>query len=130
MKESLRIFKKHKSKEFDDPYSDSFRTLCNLYCQLSLLNDFFKKKFSKKNHLIFTIRDDVVINNYYGLFEISKILNRYPNYAYTTSYHWHKGVNDRILIFSPYARRIFSYRLKKLKDSLKKIISSIVKRLT
>ena len=114
------FLKKHKSKKFIDPYGDSFRTLCNLYCQLSLLNDFFKKKFYKKNYLIFTIRDDVVINNYYGLFKISKILFRYPNYAYTTSYHWHKGVNDRILLFSPYAKKIFSYRLRELKDSIKK----------
>tara|TARA_B100002051_G_C16728739_1_gene636880 strand:+ start:443 stop:1279 length:837 start_codon:yes stop_codon:yes gene_type:complete len=114
------FLKKNISNKFVDPYNDNFRTLCNLFCQLSLLDDFFREKCAKKNYLIFTIRDDIIINNFYGLFSISKILFKYPNYAYTTSYHWHKGVNDRILIFSPYARRIFFFRLKKFKDSLKK----------
>ena len=114
------FLKKNISNKFVDPYNDNFRTLCNLFCQLSLLDDFFREKCAKKNYLIFTIRDDIIINNFCGLFSISKILFKYPNYAYTTSYHWHKGVNDRILIFSPYARRIFFFRLKKFKDCLKK----------
>ena len=116
------IFKKfiikNANKNFTDPYKDNFRTLCNLYCQLTLLTDFFKFYSMKKYQLIFTIRDDILIQSYFGLFSMSKLLYKYPKYAFTTSYHWHNGVNDRILIFGNKHSEIFSCRQKKLKESI------------
>ena len=116
------IFKKfiikNANKNFTDPYKDNFRTLCNLYCQLTLLTDFFKFYSMKKYQLIFTIRDDIIIQSYFGLFSMSKLLYKYPKYAFTTSYHWHNGVNDRILIFGNKHSEIFSCRQKKLKESI------------
>jgi len=109
---------KNKNKNFIDPYKDNYRTLCNLYCQLTLLSDFFKFNSMKKYQMIFTIRDDVIIQSYFGLFSITKLLYKYPKYAFTNSYHWHNGVNDRILIFSNKSSEIFSYRQKNLKESL------------
>tara|TARA_A100001035_G_scaffold279020_1_gene279276 strand:- start:3927 stop:4751 length:825 start_codon:yes stop_codon:yes gene_type:complete len=107
------------NKNFIDPYNDKNRTLCNLYCQLNLLTEFLKLKSIKKYQLIFTIRDDIIINKYFGLFRMSKLLFKYPKHALTTSYHWHNGVNDRILIFGQNSRKIFSLRLKKYKEALK-----------
>ena len=98
---------KNADKNFTDPYKDNFRTLCNLYCQLTLLTDFFKFYSMKKYQLIFTIRDDIIIQSYFGLFSMSKLLYKYPKYAFTTSYHWHNGVNDRILIFGNKHSEIF-----------------------
>ena len=117
-----KVFHKFILKKTDrnliDPYRDNFRTLCNLYCQLTLLTDFFEFYSMKKYQLIFTIRDDIIIQNYFGLFRMSKLLYKYPKYAFTTSYHWHNGVNDRILLFSNKSCEIFSCRQKKLKESL------------
>ncbi len=104
---------------FRDPYRDNYKTLQNLFCQLSLLSDFFKEKTLHEYDSCLVIRDDVVLLDNLGLFKSFQLISTLKNTIFTTSYHWHKGINDRIILISPENYNIFQNRLNLLKEKLR-----------
>jgi len=102
-----------------DPYNDQFKTLCNLFCQLSLLSKFFKNNDLASYDSYLVIRDDVLIIDESGLFSGIEIISKTKKNVFITSFHWHGGVNDRIIVLNDYGNKLFNERLFLLKKQLK-----------
>ena len=114
-----RYLNLNKSKRKYDPYEDEFKTVCNLFCQLSLLSNFFDNNNLKEYHAYLVIRDDILIINDNGLFSALEIISQKRKFIHTTSFHWHGGVNDRFILLNNYGKELFNERLSILKNKIK-----------